>query len=84
MQFCQLRREDEFVGPIAEIEYWRAQLARFNSIVEFVETEDCKKFIEFLEYVSNRHILKVILKLFTHYKASFAYNFIMPKAYIYH
>nr|CAH7731320.1 unnamed protein product [Callosobruchus chinensis] len=33
VQFQQLRREDEFVGPEVEIEYWRRQLARFTCLI---------------------------------------------------
>lgn len=59
MQYRQLRRENEFVGPVFEIEYWRRQLARFTCVVEFLETDQCKQFIEFIEYVGNNKILKV-------------------------
>lgn len=64
VQNRQLRREDEFVGPMAEIDYWRAQLARFNSIVEFMEMKECKMFIDFLDYVHSRDILKVLTYLY--------------------
>ncbi|KAG5892027.1 hypothetical protein JTB14_024467 [Gonioctena quinquepunctata] len=59
VQFRQLRRENEFVGPVAEIEYWRRQLARFTSLVEFLETDECKIFIDFLGYIDNKEIMKI-------------------------
>nr|CAI5817756.1 unnamed protein product [Callosobruchus analis] len=59
VQFQQLRREDEFVGPEVEIEYWRRQLARFTCLVEFLETPECSEYIDFLRYINNRGILKI-------------------------
>ncbi|XP_022920277.2 dynein axonemal heavy chain 8 [Onthophagus taurus] len=47
-QFQQLRRENEFTGPLAEIEYWRRQLARFTSILEFLNTQECKVHLQCL------------------------------------
>ncbi|KAJ8938536.1 hypothetical protein NQ318_016906 [Aromia moschata] len=59
VQYSQLRREDEFVGPVAEIEYWRRQLARFTCLVEFLETEHCRVYIDFLEFVGNHKAIKI-------------------------
>ncbi|KAL3274758.1 hypothetical protein HHI36_019544 [Cryptolaemus montrouzieri] len=39
VQYQQLRKEDEFVGPLEEVEYWRNQLARFSSMFEFVSVQ---------------------------------------------
>ncbi|KAK4886462.1 hypothetical protein RN001_002733 [Aquatica leii] len=47
-QFQQLRKEDEFVGPIVEIEYWRKQLAKFTSILLFTSTDTCNYYLNFL------------------------------------
>lgn len=51
MQYQQLRRENEFVGPLVEIEYWRRQLACFTSIVEFITSEPCSGYIQCLAHV---------------------------------
>ncbi|KAJ8919736.1 hypothetical protein NQ315_006264 [Exocentrus adspersus] len=59
VQYRQLRKENEFVGPEVEIEYWRRQLARFTCVVEFLETEPCKHFMEFMEYIGNHKIIKI-------------------------
>ncbi|XP_072395911.1 dynein axonemal heavy chain 8 [Diabrotica undecimpunctata] len=59
VQFRQLRRENEFVGPVVEIEYWRRQLTRFTSVTEFLETEDCAIFIDFIRFINNRPVIKV-------------------------
>ncbi|KAJ3662197.1 hypothetical protein Zmor_006553 [Zophobas morio] len=58
VQYQQLRRENEFVGPLVEIEYWRRQLARFTSIVEFLQDTPCKTHIQFLEACKSK-LLKV-------------------------
>ncbi|KAK5645861.1 hypothetical protein RI129_004325 [Pyrocoelia pectoralis] len=57
-QYKQLRREDEFVGPTIEVEYWRKQLARFTSIVKFTNTETCNYYLNFLQKMKSR-ILKI-------------------------
>ncbi|XP_044745141.1 dynein axonemal heavy chain 8-like [Coccinella septempunctata] len=49
VQYQQLRKEDEFVGPLEEVEYWRNQLARFSSIVHFISTDTCNILINFLK-----------------------------------
>uniref|UniRef100_A0A6P7GZS7 Dynein heavy chain 5, axonemal-like n=1 Tax=Diabrotica virgifera virgifera TaxID=50390 RepID=A0A6P7GZS7_DIAVI len=59
VQFRQLRRENEFVGPVVEIEYWRRQLTRFTSVTEFLETEDCAVFIDFIKFINNRPVIKI-------------------------
>lgn len=59
VQYQQLRRENEFVGPLVEIEYWRRQLARFTSIVEFIRTEQCNGYINCLSH-SKPKVVKVI------------------------
>ncbi|KAK9893078.1 hypothetical protein WA026_023570 [Henosepilachna vigintioctopunctata] len=53
VQYEQLRKEDEFVGPLEEVEYWRNQLARFTSIVEFFSSETCNKLIAFLKQIGS-------------------------------
>ncbi|XP_044272703.1 dynein axonemal heavy chain 8 [Tribolium madens] len=58
VQYQQLRRENEFVGPLVEIEYWRRQLARFTSIVEFITDAPCKIHIQFLEACKSK-LLKI-------------------------
>lgn len=58
VQYHQLRREDEFVGPTVEIEYWRRQLARFTSIAEFVETEVAINYIAYLTEKRDKNILR--------------------------
>lgn len=57
-QFQQLRRENEFVGPMVEIEYWRRQLARFTSIVDFIKSEECQVHINTLALGKSK-LLKV-------------------------
>ncbi|CAG9816206.1 unnamed protein product [Phaedon cochleariae] len=59
VQYRQLRREDEFVGPVVEIEYWRRQLARFTCLAEFLETEECQTFIDFMEFIRNKEIMTI-------------------------
>lgn len=51
VQFRQLRKEDETMGPDVEITYWRQQLIRFLGIVEFIETKDCIAYIDFLDSI---------------------------------
>ncbi|KAL3273278.1 hypothetical protein HHI36_014732, partial [Cryptolaemus montrouzieri] len=53
VQYQQLRKEDEFVGPLEEVEYWRNQLARFSSMFEFVSSASCKKLINFLKLTAS-------------------------------
>lgn len=55
-QFNQLRREDEFVGPMVEIAYWRTQLARFTSIVEFFNSDECRAHVLLLQYGRSKTI----------------------------
>lgn len=62
IQFQQLRRENEFMGPVVEIEYWRKQLAKFSSIVEFTKTTEFTMHIQFLNSSESR-ILKVSFSL---------------------
>ncbi|XP_019756852.1 dynein axonemal heavy chain 8 [Dendroctonus ponderosae] len=59
VQYNQIRRENEFVGPNVEVEYWRRQLARFTSIVDFLEKDDSNLFITFLGSCSRSVILKI-------------------------
>ncbi|KAF5281562.1 hypothetical protein FQA39_LY05097 [Lamprigera yunnana] len=47
-QFQQLRKEDEFVGPMVEIEYWRKQLAKFSSVLQFTTTDVSDAYTVFL------------------------------------
>ncbi|KAF5272454.1 hypothetical protein FQR65_LT04922 [Abscondita terminalis] len=60
-QFHQIRREDEFVGPVVEVEYWRKQLSKFTSIVQFCQSDVCQTFIAFA--TKARHRLLKIWKL---------------------
>ncbi|KAK9891393.1 hypothetical protein WA026_014634 [Henosepilachna vigintioctopunctata] len=48
VQYQQIRKEHEFVGPLVEVEYWRNKLACFTSILEFIETTACSVPIKFL------------------------------------
>ncbi|XP_045464438.1 dynein axonemal heavy chain 8-like isoform X2 [Harmonia axyridis] len=57
VQYEQLRKEDEFVGPLEEVEYWRNQLARFSSIVNFISSDTCNRLVNFLKLTGS-----VILK----------------------
>lgn len=57
-QFQQLRRENEFSGPMVEIEYWRRQLARFTSIVEFINSEMCQSHVQCLTLARSK-LMKV-------------------------
>lgn len=41
-----------------EIEYWRRQLAKFTSIVEFVSTPECQSYLQCLQS-ANSKMLKV-------------------------
>ncbi|KAL1516507.1 hypothetical protein ABEB36_000416 [Hypothenemus hampei] len=59
VQYKQIRRENEFVGPNVEVEYWRRQLTRFTSIVDFLEKDECNLFITFLNSCSRSEILKI-------------------------
>ncbi|XP_030752815.1 dynein heavy chain 8, axonemal [Sitophilus oryzae] len=59
VQYQQVRSENEFVGPNVEVEYWRRQLTRFTSIVEFVDTERCNYFIKFLKACFGGEICKI-------------------------
>lgn len=61
MQYEQLRRENEFVGPLVEIEYWRRQLACFTSIVEFIKSPECQAHVHCLE-LARVKLIKVILR----------------------
>ncbi|XP_044760955.1 dynein axonemal heavy chain 8-like isoform X2 [Coccinella septempunctata] len=58
VQYQQLRREDEFVGPLVEVEYWRNQLSRFTSIIEFITKADCQIHTAFLREIASS-VLKV-------------------------
>ncbi|CAG9855812.1 unnamed protein product [Phyllotreta striolata] len=58
VEFRQLRKEGEFVGPIAELEYWRKQLCKFTSMVEFVESSIVKTYLDFIKFINNKEILK--------------------------
>lgn len=62
-QFQQLRRENEFVGPVVEIEYWRRQLAKFTSIVEFLKSEPCMRHVQLLQQAKSK-FLKVTTQYF--------------------
>ncbi|XP_017775151.1 PREDICTED: dynein heavy chain 8, axonemal [Nicrophorus vespilloides] len=55
-QFQQLRREDEFVGPLVEIEYWRRQLARFTSIVDFIKSDVCMMHLMLLNQAKSKFL----------------------------
>ncbi|XP_076264177.1 dynein axonemal heavy chain 5-like [Rhynchophorus ferrugineus] len=59
VQYRQIRKENEFVGPNVEIEYWRRQLTRFTSIVEFLETDKCNVYINFLKSCRKHDIIKI-------------------------
>ncbi|XP_060520516.1 dynein axonemal heavy chain 8 isoform X2 [Cylas formicarius] len=59
VQYNQIRKENEFVGPDVEIEYWRRQLARFTSVVEFLETEECQQYIAFLRFCRKMDVVKI-------------------------
>lgn len=61
-QFQQLRRENELAGPTVEIEYWRRQLARFTSIVEFINSDVCKSHLQCLTLAASK-IIKVYTRL---------------------
>ncbi|XP_031342975.1 dynein heavy chain 8, axonemal-like [Photinus pyralis] len=56
IQFHQLRREDEFVGPVVEIEYWRRQLAKFTSVLKFTATENCEFYIRLISKARSRYV----------------------------
>ncbi|CAG9764101.1 unnamed protein product [Ceutorhynchus assimilis] len=58
VQYRQIRKENMFVGPNVEVEYWRRQLARFTGIVEFLETDDNNVFISFLRSCARSETLK--------------------------
>ncbi|KAB0798200.1 hypothetical protein PPYR_09193 [Photinus pyralis] len=53
-QYTQLRRENEFVGPMIEMEYWRKQLARFTSILKFTNTLTCNHYVNFIRKIKSR------------------------------
>ncbi|KAF2888607.1 hypothetical protein ILUMI_17566 [Ignelater luminosus] len=53
-QFQQLRRENEFVGPFVEVEYWRRQLAKFVSIVEFTKSQECIMYVQYLNQIRSK------------------------------
>ncbi|XP_050311595.1 dynein axonemal heavy chain 8 [Anthonomus grandis grandis] len=59
VQYNQIRRENEFVGPNVEVEYWRRQLTRFTSIVDFLEKDDSHIFINFLTAKRRSEIVKI-------------------------
>ncbi|XP_025829635.1 dynein heavy chain 8, axonemal [Agrilus planipennis] len=62
-QFNQLRRENEFVGPYVEIEYWRRQLAKFASIIEFVNSPECSLHLQFLNKARSRFVRRKWIKM---------------------
>lgn len=36
------RKESDEIGPNTELEFWRAQMSKFNSLTEQLKTKDCK------------------------------------------
>ncbi|XP_044736994.1 dynein axonemal heavy chain 8-like [Chrysoperla carnea] len=41
----QLRREDDSFGPFKELDYWRRELAKFESVIEQIKSKKCHMYI---------------------------------------
>lgn len=44
----QLRREDDTFGPFKELDYWRRQLAVFESVIEQIKRKECQMFLFYI------------------------------------
>lgn len=58
IQSHQLRKENDKVGPMIELEYWRRQLAKFMSIIEHIRSQECKMYIQLLIQARSKIIKK--------------------------
>ncbi|EDQ85635.1 uncharacterized protein MONBRDRAFT_29039, partial [Monosiga brevicollis MX1] len=52
----QMRREADDVGPRAELEHWKSQMAKFNGILDQIKAPSCQKVIAILVQAKSRVI----------------------------
>jgi len=53
-----MRREADDTGPLAELEHWKLRMARFNSLVEQIKSQEGRAVIKALQLAKSK-ILKV-------------------------
>ena len=53
-----MRREADDVGPKAELDHWKKQMAKFNSLLDEVKTQKCKAVVGILVAAKSK-VLKV-------------------------
>lgn len=56
----QLRKTDDFAGPLCELQYWQKMSLRFNSIVSHVKGPECKAVVMVL-HISRSKLMKVLI-----------------------
>lgn len=52
-----VRAESDSVGPRAELDYWRSLLTKFNTIMEFLESETVNHFLKAVEASRSPYVL---------------------------
>ena len=57
----QMRKEADDTGPMAELEHWKMRMAKFNSLVEQIKSNECRTVIGMLQTAKSR-VLKVSFK----------------------
>lgn len=55
-----MRREADDTGPLAELEHWKLRMARFNSLVEQIKSQEGRAVIKALQLAKSK-TLKVFL-----------------------
>lgn len=58
-----MRREADDTGPMAELEHWKMRMAKFSSLVEQINHEDCRAVLRIL-HIAKSKTLKVIFSSF--------------------
>ena len=53
-----MRREADDTGPMAELEHWKMRMAKFSSLVEQINHEDCRAVLRIL-HIAKSKTLKV-------------------------
>lgn len=56
----QMRKEADDTGPMAELEHWKMRMAKFSSLVEQINHQDCRAVLRIL-HIAKSKTLKVTL-----------------------
>lgn len=55
-----MRKEADDTGPMAELEHWKMRMAKFSSLVEQINHQDCRAVLRIL-HIAKSKTLKVTL-----------------------